>query len=413
MCVACRRGLATGSRIVVLRSMRAPLKEMQERLWYLDSLRACLMIAGVFLHAAAVYGANTQWVVVDPAQGLRVFDTLVAALHSFRMPAFFMLAGMFWTYVAQRNRLRHSLLQRAVLVGLPFLTLVLTLQPLQHLLLLTRDQGWVWPSWGSFWASYWQPGVISDNAFFGRSFIGHLWFLVTLLLYYPLAAVTVWLSFRTRREVPERVWLLLLREKWLWVLVAGGAMIVLRAALRHGLDWPMDVANIVRYLPYFAFGALGFASEARLQALQHLGPRDWLALALSAVVLYVPGVNEHLHGALRLLCELMFAFGVSVLLLVLFRRFLDRPWPWLRPLVDASFSVYLFHYFVVVVLALLLIPAEGLPIPLKYLLVTAGGVLLPFLLHQRLIARYRLMRLLLNGRWPKERTAPTPHLKPA
>ncbi|MED5618783.1 acyltransferase family protein [Ideonella sp. BN130291] len=373
---------------------------MNARLWYIDSLRACLMIAGVFLHAAEMYGQHTDWVVRDPST-LGGLDLLVAMVSSSRMPAFFVLAGMFFSHALASRPLGEVLHSRSVLVATPFVVLALTLQPVQYAVLLAHQGRLSSMGLGEFWSSFVQPSVLSTHAFIGRGFVGHLWFLVNLLLYYHLAALAVWAVRRYRAPSLQALGLLCMRHKWLWVLLAGGAMVCGRAALRAVDGLHDDWADLVRYLPYFALGAFAFANKARFQALLTLGPADLVALPVAAAVVFVPALNQRVHGALVVLLHVFVATMVTVLLLRLFLRWFNQHWPLQQRLVDASFSIYLFHYICVVGVGLLLLPVQALPHIAKYAIAVAVGVWVPFMLHERLIKPYPRMRLLLNGRLPK------------
>ena len=71
------------------------------RLHYMDSMRSVLMLLGVVLHAARPYDSN-DWQVKDAAR-LELLDGLVAGIHLFRMPAFFVVAGYFAMYLLVRR----------------------------------------------------------------------------------------------------------------------------------------------------------------------------------------------------------------------------------------------------------------------------------------------------------------------
>lgn len=383
-----------------------------QRLWYVDALRAWMMILGVFLHAAGVYAVSTSFVVRDPSDQ-PALDVLVALVHSCRMPAFFLLAGMFWTHGVRSASLGPTLKRRLALVSLPFLTLALTLQPLQHAALLAQQKdGWDF-GLATFWNTFVSPGVLGPNQFTGRGFVGHLWFLPVLLTYYLLAAACAPLLGRLDQRLPVERGLVLLRHKWLCGLLAAIAMVALRSVLRHRLGVPTDYANLLVYLPHFAIGAIGFSRPERFAALRHVGPVDLLLWAASTPLVFHPDVQAWAGGAALLLAKTYFSLMTTVLLLRIFQRWLDRPGRWLQRMVDASYSIYLFHYFCVVSLALLLLPL-ALPRELKFAIVVAVGVLAPYALHHGVLNRSPLLRLLFNGRWSgRPRTAAAPAPEPA
>ncbi len=77
----------SGTPLVATRSAE---KALQQRLHYLDNLRALAMIAGVFFHAALAYSPmlNSYWLSADSQQSPLV-DVVGFFMHLFRMPLFF------------------------------------------------------------------------------------------------------------------------------------------------------------------------------------------------------------------------------------------------------------------------------------------------------------------------------------
>jgi glucan biosynthesis protein C len=210
--------------------------------------------------------------------------------------------------------------------------------------------------------------------------------------------------------VPD-VWIeRVLRHKLLAALVLGGAVLAVRSMLVHALGWSIDLANMLLYLPYFAAGALAFRREAWFRALLQLNAPDIALLGAAAAVHFVPALQARLPGAFAAWCDVAYALPLTVVLLRVFQRWLNRPSALQQRLVDASFSIYLFHYILVVGAALLLQPYPAVPAGIKYLLVVSAAFGLPLALHTLLIAHHPTLRLLINGRLPKPRqpAAPAP-----
>ena len=93
----------------------------------LDALRSFAMLLGIALHAALAY-IGAGWVVSDerPSAGLGL---LVASIHGFRMPLFFLLSGFFSAMLWRRRGLGHLFSQRARRVLLPLMLGCLTIVP--------------------------------------------------------------------------------------------------------------------------------------------------------------------------------------------------------------------------------------------------------------------------------------------
>jgi glucan biosynthesis protein C len=388
---------------------------MKARLWYIDSLRACLMIGGVFFHAALVYGVYTAWLVRDPS-AYRAFDALALVLSSFRMPAFFVLAGFFCTYLMMRRPVHQVLLDRVLLVTLPFLALALTAQPLQYAIKLAYGHELAAAGWAGFLHRYLSPNALVKHPFIGHAFVGHLWFLADLLVFYVLAALVL-MQPRLRRwgaqALSSPLTQLLLQRKVLWAGLSAAAVLMLEALLRWaGVNPDFGLQDLLRYLPYFVVGAVAFSRAELLEAFLSTGPLELCVLPVAFLVEVFERHVGFLHEALGLLCQLFVAVMLSVLLLRLFRRFFNRRWALQQVLVDASFSVYLFHHVCVAAAAALLVPVHGLHPFAKYALVVAAGVGLPLALHMGLIARHPWLRLVFNGRLRPASDLPRPEGAP-
>lgn len=93
----------------------------------LDALRSFAMLLGVALHAALAY-LGAGWVVSDERTSAGL-GLLVAAIHGFRMPLFFLLSGFFSAMLWRRRGLAHLLSQRARRILLPLVLGCLTIVP--------------------------------------------------------------------------------------------------------------------------------------------------------------------------------------------------------------------------------------------------------------------------------------------
>ena len=108
--------------------MTVPLSTIVSRRHDLDALRAMAMLSGIVLHAALSF-VPMGWIVQDSHQH-SVFGTVLAALHGFRMPLFFLLSGFFTTMLWRKRGLGSLLWHRFRRIALPLLLGVFTIIPL-------------------------------------------------------------------------------------------------------------------------------------------------------------------------------------------------------------------------------------------------------------------------------------------
>ena len=66
------------------------------RLHALDNLRATMMWLGIVLHVSVLYMSRPSPLPWHDDQSSPLADLLVAVIHAFRMPLFFILAALWW-----------------------------------------------------------------------------------------------------------------------------------------------------------------------------------------------------------------------------------------------------------------------------------------------------------------------------
>jgi glucans biosynthesis protein C len=97
--------------------------------WHsLDAMRAAMMFLGLVLHTATTYCVTPlgeAWPLKDPNTS-ELFDILLFFIHSFRMPAFFLLAGFFAALLMDRYAAWGFLKNRFVRIVVPLGYLLLT-----------------------------------------------------------------------------------------------------------------------------------------------------------------------------------------------------------------------------------------------------------------------------------------------
>ena len=149
----------------------------------LDSLRGCMMMLGVALHAAVAYmqtPLDELWPYKN-SQTHFVFDVLVAFLHTFRMPVFFVMAGFFAALLYQQRGVRSMIWNRAQRVLGPLLVGWIVIFPLAVGGFAFARLG------GTGEAAIGAIRYVTSLAVLEHLQLLHLWFLLDLLIYYAAA----------------------------------------------------------------------------------------------------------------------------------------------------------------------------------------------------------------------------------
>ncbi len=93
-----------------------------QREYFLDSIRAWLMLLGIPFHISLIYSSHT-WHVnsAEPSLWLTLFNDFI---HSFRMQVFFVISGYFSYMLFLRYPLKKWWKVRVERVGIPMLTAI-------------------------------------------------------------------------------------------------------------------------------------------------------------------------------------------------------------------------------------------------------------------------------------------------
>jgi len=363
----------------------------------LDSLRATMMLLGIWLHTVVGYSREGGWPYKD-AHPTAAFDWTLGLIHTFRMPLFMAVAGFFGALLWVRRGRAGFALNRLQRILVPFVLGWLAVLPLSMLMA-------AWSRSRSLTAAL---AWFTSGAFVPHLHPGHLWFLEYLLVLYAI----VWLGVSLLERLPRP----LLRacnagarraigSAWAPLLLALPAALTL-ALMRHGfLEDPPGFVAVARialaYLVPFTFGWLLYLNRDLLASLER---RAWpnTVCAMALFVTYMLAVSPHeraLGHAARLVRA--GAGGLLLWLLVcgvcgLFLKYAASERPLWRYLSDGSYWMYIVHMPVVMALQIAL---AGVPIAteLKVLLVVPLSFA-ALLASYDLVVRATWVGVLLNGR---------------
>jgi peptidoglycan/LPS O-acetylase OafA/YrhL len=96
----------------------------------LDALRGFAMLLGIVLHGAMSFipGVGVIWGVQD-SQSNGLYGTLLASIHGWRMPLFFLVSGLFTAMLWKKRGLRALLAHRFKRIFLPMILAMVTIIP--------------------------------------------------------------------------------------------------------------------------------------------------------------------------------------------------------------------------------------------------------------------------------------------
>lgn len=397
-----------------------------ERHHDLDSLRGTMLMLGLVVHASQAYfltGSGlrdpARWYFYD-ATGSYLMAPLCGAIHVYRMPVFFVLAGFFAALLTTKRGLNGLIINRANRVAAPLAVSMFTIVPM-----ICIASQYAWSQRGDapngFGVHLGFTGMLRDNLY-------HLWFLWHLIVFYIATFVAVQVSRRFESKSSPNHFLQrinqLVRSDWGMIVFAAISVIFL--AQMKSLPGNLDSAfGFVP--PWYVLGIYGlcylygwflFQNRLRLKRLGvHANIR--IVIGVGAVGAYLGLLGWYLKSGqpefLKWILVILSAISIWTLIegwLALFQKYCRTPSRPSRYIADSSYWVYLIHVPVMLVcqgmVANIKLVAE-----VKFLVVLIATTVICFLSYHFFV-RATLIGRFLNGRrysiWPLKPAAPSPHL---
>lgn len=254
-----------------------------QREYFLDSIRAWLMLLGIPFHISLIYSSHV-WHVnsAESSWWLTLFNDFI---HSFRMQVFFVISGYFSYMLFLRYPLKRWWKVRVERVGIPMLTAI-PLLTLPQFIMLQYVKGE---------ADTWHTlSLYEKYNTLAWELVSHLWFLLVLVV---MTTVSLWVFSRMRHRLSTQSGTLLADITWgklsVLFLLLGIAYAALRRTLlivyspilSDGL-FNFVVMQTLFYLPFFVIGALAFV-HPKLKALFTTPSRGCTLGAALAFVAYL------------------------------------------------------------------------------------------------------------------------------
>ncbi len=312
-----------------------------EREYFLDSIRAYLMLLGVPFHVSLIYSTQ-KWAVnsQDASMWLTVLNDFI---HAFRMQVFFVISGYFSYMLYLRYQPQRWLKVRLERVGIPMLTAIplITLPQFFMLRNLTDKIG----DWNSF-TLYEKFNTLSWEL------ISHLWFLLVLVILTTLGMISFrWLQTqKNQRDYQQIGWgkltLALMVYALIWCVFRRMLFYTVPEVFANGL-FSIGVMQTLTFLPFFMLGALSWKHPALKALFVRFNP----VMCFGAIAVFIAYSLNQRYGSgegwlyetdmfistLMGLCMLNVCFSFG-------HKLLNSHSPRIMYLVNASLFIYLVHH---------------------------------------------------------------------
>lgn len=365
-----------------------------------DALRAAMMLLGVALHSATAYSTFPDvWWLKDPVTS-RAADLFILFIHTFRLPAFFVMSGFFAALLIERRGRQAFLENRAARLALPFLLGMLAMYPFLKIssvycYFLTRHPD----PWSR------TLGWLAQGRLERSIEPMHLWFLEILM----------WLCLAAAAFAPalnrflDAAWFVRVLRSYaaipFWSFLTFLTLLLTEVGI---LDTPhnfsLNFHIVLAYAVFFCFGWGLFRHRSALDAFERIRPAVFL-LALPCLILAAGAIDKQLavrpardwfafaaSAALNALMAWLTIFG----LIGLFLRRFSAPSPRTRYLSDSAYWLYLFHPPVLVLIQIPMMRFAW-PAEVKFVLGVAFALPVLFWMYDRWV-RPSWVGAILNGR---------------
>jgi hypothetical protein len=363
-----------------------------------------MMMLGIVIHSAIPYMVTEFGFNKDPNATHLSIDIISSIIHTFRMPAFMLVAGFFAAMLFYERFPLKMLKNRASRVLFPFIVFLLLLYP-------TLKFSWIYAD-ATFAGS---DHALEDAAAYFSNFLTflpnstwHLWFLY-YLIFFTISSVLLALVFQKLPGVSIKIsqifnWVF--QKPILRVFVFAGMTAVIFLSIGDS-TLPQSnsfIPDVNVFIFYFSFYMVGWVLFKSKQLLDSFKQYDWtctiLALVLVALGLAIGPLKlidtnpyqDISNAIVQSLVIWLFIFGITGL----FIRYTSNYSARMRYISDASYWVYLVHYTLTIFIAPLLFGWDVHAI-IKFLTVIISTTIICFGTYH-LFVRSTFIGKFLNGR---------------
>ncbi len=362
---------------------------MKDRIYYLDAMRAILMMLGVVLHSAQVFSPEQTWKIYSN-DTTAIAAWLVNTIHMFRMPAFFIISGYFAMFTLKKYKIKKFLKVRIFRIILPLVTTALVVNSLQTYILV--KSGWMM--------------FDLDKYIKTGEWISDLWFLINLIIYFMVFSVGYLILKPFYSRIARSVYKIYQKTNIHTLLFSFiGVHLLLIIAISFlskyiNINYSiLNINSILSYFPFFIIGLFLYGSKDMLHSFIKISPIINISMILLSIFFthLSSGYDGKLFKFIYFFFDLTSKYYLSAFCFYLFYELANRKSKIFYFLSNASYSVYLFHQVLVVSIGLLLLKINiGGILGLSILIVSVA--LISLAIHKYLILKISILSFLFNGK---------------
>lgn len=351
-----------------------------KRLYGLDFARAILMITGIFYHSALIFSPNGQWAMSSDDTSV-LFSYLTAFTASFRMHAFYLVAGFFFVMLLIKKGFSATLIDRAFKLLVPMVFIGVSIN-----------------SVANYYAINFDNTMSLTTYVFEGFWLRHLWFIGNLfgyslffgLLFRP--SIFQWVNQNSDRLIfllilISPIFIAIFKDQT-WRLTGYGSLLL------------FTPNYYFIYMPYFFIGILFYMKKNKI--LKNVNKKMILTLLVINICVYI--LLHKVDGLVLMVVNEYLSMSLSFLMLCLLFKIGSNRSGFIDNINDASYSMYLFHTPIIIVLYYYLFTDSHLPSVLQYGVLCVITLAISYGVHKYLIKTNKLLLFLINGKFEKIKT---------
>lgn len=355
-----------------------------KREYYLDWIRVTVVLLLVPFHTAVSFSHIGKGYVYSPQPVDSFFFVFLSDfLNLWYMRMLFFISGIAAFMALEKRSSKEFIAERLKRLLLPILFVVLTVGPCSGYLLAINHLGFS----GSFLQFY--PLFFRDPTKY--LFWGHMWFCVYLLVYSFSILPLHRLVKQNNEQVGKICWFL---SRGNYIILPIIFIILLEILLRPKFPgyqsfWG-DWANVSVYFSFYFLGYIVGRDSCFIVAI-HNKRMVFFVIAIASTALHIAFKRFYNHPSISAAFWGAGAYSWVMFFMALYRKYANRNSNALRYLSQSSFSLYIFHYFLLSLFNFSLI-RTGINHYVIWSLTTIGTYILFFLLYEVIMKNVGLLR---------------------
>ncbi|WP_404405164.1 acyltransferase family protein [Jeotgalibacillus malaysiensis] len=358
---------------------------------YFDNGKAIASFLGILYHSALVFSGTVWLISVDNKHSIPFLQYFTESISLFRMPLFLFISGYFAALSVRKYNLKNFTLNKLTRLGIPLVATLLTFNIIERIYILKHNNE-------NFTVIDILNALIPWNSQFQLS---HLWFLYyvmifSFLIYFVLNFKSYSINRFFIRKAEKYIDTLLIACN-VGILGTFGVLFIVTGYFHELINFLAIGTN----LPYFLLGVITYQhwdyfkklfielSRKRLIIISMLLVFSFvLAKILSDII---PNSNTILYSVPR--------YFSLILVLGLLYKFLNKSNRFLRYMSESSYSIYLIHQPIIVVVSYYYVTYANFGNPfLGYLVVLLLSTFIVYTTDYLLIRKTKLGLLLFTGK---------------